>query len=156
VYSEPECASGVRQGDIISPLKFTPWADVLLTWLNQAPTDVELGGAAVHSVFFANDMWLVNSGHHLLQEQVDRVSVFLRYFGVHINAKKSVYSTDEEGFDPGGTTAATNCTTPIAFFPTCTMPFCLLASAVPGMRAYGSVYPSSPPSFACVLSPGYA
>ena len=50
--------TGVRQGCILSPLKFIAWMDVLLCWLHDDPSDIKLGGLDLHALAYADDIWL--------------------------------------------------------------------------------------------------
>ena len=93
--------TGVRQGCILSPLKFIAWMDVLLCWLHDDPSDIKLGGLDLHALAYADDIWLVAAKRQALQGKLNKASEFLNYFGVHCNAGKSYYSTTEHGFDPG-------------------------------------------------------
>lgn len=52
--------SGVRQGCLLSPLKFIAWMDALLCWLHDDPSDIQLGdGLDLHALAYADDLWLV-------------------------------------------------------------------------------------------------
>ena len=93
--------TGVRQGCLLSPLKFIAWMDVLLCWLHGDASDIKLGGFDLHALAYADDLWLVAESRQALQAKLDKASAFLNYFGVHCNAGKSTYSTTETGFDPG-------------------------------------------------------
>ena len=94
--------SGVRQGCLLSPLKFIAWMDALLCWLHDDPSDIQLGdGKDLHALAYADDLWLVAATREALQAKLDKVSAFLDYHGVHCNAAKSNYSTTETGFRPG-------------------------------------------------------
>ena len=93
--------SGVRQGCILSPLKFIAWMDALLCWLHDDPSDIEFGdGMDLHALAYADDLWLVAATRQALQAKLEKASAFLDYHGVHCNAKKSNYSTTESGFRP--------------------------------------------------------
>ena len=94
--------SGVRQGCLLSPLKFIAWMDALLCWLHDDPSDIQLGdGLDLHALAYADDLWLVAATREALQAKLDKASAFLDYHGVHCNATKSNYSTTETGFRPG-------------------------------------------------------
>ena len=87
-----------RQGCLFSPLKFIAWMDALLCWLHNAPSDIQLGdGLDLHTLAYADDLWLTREA---LQAKLDKASAFLNYHGVHCNAAKSNYSTNETGFRP--------------------------------------------------------
>ena len=92
--------TGVRQGDILSPLKFIAWLDPLLEWLHSSPSDITLANQAIHALAYADDLWLVAASKQDLQTKLDKASLYLQYHGVHCNAEKSHYSSTETGFDP--------------------------------------------------------
>jgi hypothetical protein len=98
--------TGVRQGDILSPVKFVMWADALLTWLDQLDDDVTIPDKtgsirrAFHALFFADDMMAVSATQVGLQAKLSRIDAFLTHFGVSINERKSFYTSSEQGFQP--------------------------------------------------------
>ena len=58
--------TGVRQGCLLSPLKFIAWMDVLLCWLHDDASDITLGGFDLHALAYADDLWLIAESRQAL------------------------------------------------------------------------------------------
>jgi hypothetical protein len=92
---------GVRQGEVLSPLKFILWLDGWLCYRDAvcgAECGYQLaGGTLVSALAYADDVCIVAGSFAGLQRQVATYCVFLRHFGVSLNVSKTVYVSRTAG-----------------------------------------------------------
>ena len=83
--------SGVRQGDILSPILFL----ITIDWVMRKTTEDKRRGiqwglfGQLEDLDFADDLGLLSSKHQDLQEKTERLAQFAQQVGLEINTKKT-------------------------------------------------------------------
>jgi hypothetical protein len=81
---------GTRQGDVLSPLIFDLFVNVLLRYLDSSGTGTtECAGKRVTHRAFADDIDMVSDTAQGLQEMLNRLERFCKWSGMEVNVKKT-------------------------------------------------------------------
>ena len=86
-----EIKSGVRQGDVISPILFSIFLDPLLRWLEKGTDPYRIGNNNFFGQAFADDTALLASSRKGIEERMKKVNSFMEYNNICINEDKSTY-----------------------------------------------------------------
>jgi hypothetical protein len=80
---------GVRQGEVLSPLRFLLWLNPWLRHVERTFPHLSfkmVGGTQVMDLAYADDIALVTSSHEDMQTLMDSLCLFLRFHGVTLSA----------------------------------------------------------------------
>ena len=80
---------GVRQGDVLSPLKFIAWMDGWLQLRRAIGGGIATGAGPLNGVAYADDLTEITVSRAKMAERIDMVGKFLAWSGMGVNASKS-------------------------------------------------------------------
>lgn len=86
-----EIKSGVRQGDVISPILFSLFINPLLEWLEKGTDPYRIGNDLFYGQAFADDTALLASSRKGIEERMKRVNDFMEHNNIKLNEDKSYY-----------------------------------------------------------------
>ena len=83
--------SGVRQGDVLSPILYILFMNPLMIWLDKSKDPYRIGKDGYWAQAYADDTALVASTKKGIVERMKRVDEFMIHNNVKINEDKSTY-----------------------------------------------------------------
>merc|ERR1712228_881650 len=86
---EFETNKGVKQGGVLSPIRFSIYINKLIEELKATKLGIDIGGEKVNALFYADDIILITEKREELQKLMNVVTEYSRKWRCQINRSKS-------------------------------------------------------------------